>query len=258
MRSQRRQLWRAALTPFILCVAIAWLTPMSLAASQEKHADSEPQLDQAIHDYIIAHPEVLLESLRMAKNREDTEKRAAASASIPTFQKELLSDPISPVLGNPKGDIAVVEFFDYRCPYCRQVDPLLRSLSKDDQGVRIIQKQLPILGPESVVAARAALAANMQGKLAEFHTALMTRKLNFTEANITDLASGLGLDVERLKADMASPVVEKEISRNLQLAKALNINGTPGFVVGSQVVPGATDLQTLKDLVEDARREAKN
>jgi protein-disulfide isomerase len=194
----------------------------------------------------------------MAKNREEAEKRAAASAAIPSFQKELFDAPISPVFGNPKGDVTVVEFFDYRCPYCRQVHPFLQSLAKDDPGVRIIQKQLPILGPESVVAARAALAAYMQGKLPEFHNALMTKKLNFNEASMMDVASSLGLDVERLKTDMAGPQVGNEIARNLQLAKALNINGTPGFVVGSQVLPGATDLETLKEMVNDARREAKN
>jgi protein-disulfide isomerase len=209
-----------------------------------------------VHDYILAHPEVVIESLRLAKLKREDEADAAAKAFITSHKQDLFDDPKSPTLGNANGDVTVVEFFDYRCPYCRHAEPLLQKLISDDPKVRIVQKQLPIHGPTSVVAARAALAAKKQDKHLVLHEALMAQRANLDEAAILNLAEGLGLDVLRLKADMGSAEVNAEIVASARLAQELKLAGTPAFVVGSELIPGATDLATLKSLVSEVRAEA--
>ena len=151
----------------------------------------------------------------------------------------------------------MVEFFDYRCPYCRKVDPALQALLKEDPNVRLVQKEFPILGPASTYAARAVLAAQKQGIQTKLHETLMSRKPNFDEATILTIAGDVGLDLDRLKVDMNSTEVDAEIARTMQIAKALQLNGTPAFIIGSEVVPGGTDLQTFKELVAEARQEHK-
>src|SRR5262249_25648721 len=157
-------------------------------------------------------------------------------------RKDLLEDRNAPIIGNPAGNITLIEFFDYRCPYCRQVEPALQSLVQSDPGLRIVQKQFPILGPASVYAARVALAAQRQGKHKPFHDALMAKRSNLDEATVLKVAEEVGLDVARIKADMSSPDVESELSRTREIAAALGINGTPAFIIGSELIPGATDL----------------
>lgn len=247
----------------ISLVAVAGLLlllglPNTAARSEDRGeagqtASPSADIQTVIRDYILAHPEVLIELLQSAKRRQEERQKEAAQTYIKDHKKELQDDPDSPVLGNPQGDVTIVEFFDYRCPYCRQVDPLLRKLTEDDPKVRIVQKQLPILGPTSILAARAALAAKKQGKQPQLHDALITLKPDFDEAKILTTAQSLGLDTAKLKADMASPDVEAEIVRSERLAKDLHLSGTPAFVVGSVLLPGATNLETLKSMVDDAR-----
>jgi len=149
--------------------------------------------------------------------------------------------------------VTVVEFFGYRCPYCRQVEPWLQTLIKNNADLRVVEKELPIPGPASINEARIALAANKQGKHEQFHDAVMSKKPNVDEATILQLAGQAGLDLDRLKTDMNSPEIDAEIKHTLEIAKALRLNGTPAFIVGSELVPGATDLETLQSLVDEAR-----
>jgi len=243
----------------IACLAsLAFLLVCGGRLSAQPAAATNPpanqsNIEQTIHDYILAHPEVLIESLQIAKQKEEDRVAAIRKSMVGTFEKELLEDPDTPSFGNPKGDVTVVEFFDYKCPYCRQVEPSLQSLIKNDPGVRVVQKQFPILGPASLYAARAALAAQKQGMQAKLHEALMAKKPNLDEATVLKVAGEVGLDLDRMKVDMASPDVDAEIARTARMAKALKLNGTPAFVIGSEVVPGGTDLETLKELVDEAR-----
>jgi protein-disulfide isomerase len=223
----------------------------------------EPSVQQAIHDYIIAHPEVIIESLRRAKARAEQEQGALIKSKIAALRKELVEDPDAPVLGNPKGDVTLVEFFDYRCPYCRQVEPWLQTLIREDSGVRLVEKELPILGPASVYAARVALAANKQGKHTEFRNALMTKEGNMDEQSIHEdlvlqVAQSVGLDIGRMNVDMKSPEEEAEIQDTMRMAQSLGFTGTPAFIVGNELVPGATDLATFRDMILDARRGRPN
>jgi len=151
--------------------------------------------------------------------------------------------------------VTIVEFFDYQCPYCKRVFPAVQTLLKTDGNIRYVFKEFPILGPQSVVAARAALAAWKldRDRYVPFHTALMQSRGRLSERKILDVAAEIGLDVERLRAAMADPGIDKVLARNAELARALDINGTPAFVIGEKVVPGAVDLETLTALVSQAR-----
>jgi protein-disulfide isomerase len=149
----------------------------------------------------------------------------------------------------------LVEFFDYNCPYCRRVAPTVVELEEADPDLRLVYKEFPILGPSSQLAARAALASRRQGKYVPFHNALMQATEQVAEETVMETARAVGLDTERLDQDMRDPAIEDAIARNLQLANALGITGTPSFVIGHEVVPGAVDLRTLQSLIARARRE---
>lgn len=248
---------RSILIALAASFALLWSWSFS-ALPQTAGPSSAPSGDDAlqkvIHDYILAHPEVLIQSLRIAKEREQERWQVLAKSLIASFRKELLEDADAPFFGNPAGDVTLVEFFDYRCPYCRQVAPFLQALVKDDPGLRIVEKEFPILGPASVYAARVALAAHKQGKHKQFHEALMRKKPNIDDATILKVAEEAGLDIDRIKMDMNSPEVDYEIKRNREIANALRLTGTPAFIVGTALVPGGTDLETLKSMVDDARR----
>ena len=151
--------------------------------------------------------------------------------------------------------MTIVEFFDYRCPYCKQVLPSLQALLKEDQKLRFLYKEMPVLGPQSVTAAHAALAAERQGKYEAFHNAMMATKGQITDETVYKVAGSVGLDVERLKQDMSAPEIGQALKTNLALADALNIRGTPGFIVGNHIVPGAIDLDALRNMVAEARKE---
>ena len=230
--------------PFIaLAITCAFALPCSVPAlTQTPHAGktliANEALQQAIHDYILAHPEVLIQSLRIAKEREDSRVAERNKALVASLKSDLVDDPNAPVRGNPRGDVTLVEFFDYRCPYCRQVEPFLQALIKNDHSLRVVVKELPILGPASVYAARVALAAYKQGKYEQFHNAVMSKRSNFDEATLLRLAEDAGLALDRLKTDMNNPEVDAEIKRTTEIAKALKLSGTPRIYRRDRTYPG--------------------
>jgi len=254
-RSGRLRKLLAAMTLSLLFLQLGSSPSPSQTASPENSppSDNDAALQQAIHDYILAHPEVLIESLQRAKLKAEQSFAIAVKSKIVAFRKDLVDDPNAPVLGNPTGDVTLVEFFDYRCPYCRQVEPWLQTLIREDPALRVVEKELPILGPASVYAAHVAIAALKQGKHTQFRNALMAKKGNIDEAIILQVAEAAGLDIDRIKADMNGPDIDSEIRRSMEIAQALGLGGTPGFIVGTELVPGATDLATLKSMVDDAR-----
>ena len=213
--------------------------------------------EQRVRAYLLEHPEVIMEALQLLQERQRSAEAENLERTIAERSEEILNDPAAPVSGNPAGDVTLVEFFDYNCPYCRRVAPTVAGLEEADPGLRIVFKEFPILGPGSQFAARAALASRRQGKYVPFHQALMQASEQFTEETVMAIAREVGLDSEQLKADMQDPAIEAAITRNLQLAGALQITGTPTFVIGQQIVPGAVDLRTLQSFVSRARDEAK-
>jgi protein-disulfide isomerase len=156
-------------------------------------------------------------------------------------QKDLLSDPASPVIGNPNGNVTIVEFTDYQCPYCKAAEPRLQALLKEDPNVRLVVKEFPILTKESVTASRAALASVRQGKYTAFHQAMMEHKGQITVENVFEYAKKVGLNVDQLKKDMNAPEIADQIIENLKLARAMKISVVPGLVVDTKVLSGVSN-----------------
>ena len=210
-------------------------------------------LEQRVRAYLLAHPEVIVEALQQHEVRQQAAAASAARAVITARAQEILHDPDSPVAGNPKGDVTLVQFFDYNCRYCRQVAPHLAEVEASDHNLRVVYKEFPILGPGSVFAARAALAANRQGKYAALHQALMQAKDALSESSVLEAAARVGVDLDRLKRDMADPAIQAALSRNAALAQALNITGTPAFIVDDRIEGGAIAKEDMRALVQSAR-----
>jgi len=235
--------------------ALVALMPSGPAEAAELAPDQRQAIEGIIRDYLRKNPEVLLDALQAAEDKMKGEAHDKASAVLNARRHEVFDDPDAPVAGNPQGNASLVEFFDYRCPYCKQVVPSLEALLAEDRQLRLVYKEFPVLGPDSVTAARAALAARKQDKYDAMHRALMAQKGQLDEAAVFRVASSVGLDVERLKRDMAAPDIDRMIKANTSLASALDIRGTPGFVIGDEIVPGAISLQALKQLIDTARRK---
>ncbi len=234
--------------------ALAAAAPPHALAAAEMTASEREAIERVIHDYLMHNPDVLIEALRGAEDKLNHEADAKAATILSDRRSEVFDDPATPVGGNPRGDVTVVEFFDYRCPYCKQVLPSLQTVLKEDRKLRFIYKEMPVLGPASIIAARAALAAQRQGKYEAFHNAMMGTKGQINEDTVYKVAASVGLDVNRLKQDMTAPEIEHALKANLALADALNIRGTPGFIIGQHIVPGALDLDALRSMIADARK----
>jgi protein-disulfide isomerase len=171
----------------------------------------------------------------------------------------VLRDPEIPVAGNINGDITIVEYFDYQCPYCRKVEPELRQVVQDDGKVRLVQKDWPILGPVSVMAARMALASKYQDKYLQAHEALMGVNSKLTEPRIRELLAAGGIDVEGVTRDLAAnaKAIDAVLARNNEQATAFGFNGTPSFIVGKFRVPGVLTMAQFDQAIADARKAAK-
>jgi protein-disulfide isomerase len=235
------------------CVAAA-LPSLAGAQGTTPQTLSREQIEQIVREYLLANPVVIIEAVEGLEEKRRREAEAGQRDALKAKQAQIFNDPDAPVAGNPQGDVTLVEFFDYRCGYCKQVAPALAQLLKSDSKLRFVFKELPILGPDSIVAARGALAARLQDKYVPMHEALIRHRGSFDEQTVLRIASEVGLDVALLKADMAKPELNAIIEKNRQLARDLAINGTPAFVIGDKVIPGAVDLNTLRKLVADARQ----
>ena len=180
--------------------------------------------------------------------------RAYAQAE-PT-EASVLHDPDNPVLGNPDGDISIVEWFDFNCPYCRKLEPELRQVVHDDGKVRLVLKDWPILGPVSVVAARVALACKYQGKYDKAHDAMIGVSSKLTEPRIYELIAGAGIDVDRAKQDLVTnaKAIDGMLARNNETAEGLGFQGTPAFIVGKFRVPGVLTMDQFTQVIADARK----
>jgi protein-disulfide isomerase len=177
----------------------------------------------------------------------------ASDARVLARKGALENDPATPIIGNESGDIAIVVFSDYTCIYCKAVHPRLKELIASDGNIKFVLKEFPILLPESVVAAKAALAARAQGQYEAFHDAMMEASGQLTEARIFEIAADQGIDVERLRADMETPEIAAHILANFNLARALRIFGTPTFIVGDRIVTGPSAEIDFPALVAAAR-----
>lgn len=241
-------LYLAQISIAVMLVGCASRTDSTTTSS----AAGEQPLDTAIEQYIRSHPEVIEQSLQALEAKREAEEKTRQKAALAKRQQDLLNDPSSPVSGNPNGDVTIVEFFDYRCGFCKRAAGAVTQIQKDDPRVRVIYKDFPILGEPSEIAAKAALAANLQGKHQAFHEAALASKNEMTKSELLRIAGEVGLDAARLETDMANPEWQSVIDRNRALARDLGITGTPGFIVGTELVPGALDVKGLKELIARA------
>jgi protein-disulfide isomerase len=230
----------------VILVAVAFLSFAQIAPAQQI---TDEQVKQLALEAILENPQIIMQAVAILEQRD--RERAASGAN--TVRLQLEQDSNSPNLGNPDGDVTVIEFFDYNCPYCRKAGQTVQELLASDANVRVIYREWPILGEDSVFASRAALAARAQGKYEEFHWALMNGEGRASEASILKLARHLDLDVEKLQADMTSPAVEAHIAQSSALARTLGFTGTPAFIVGDRTAPGMLSTDEITAMVAEAR-----
>ena len=226
-----------------------------MVASTAVYADdlSEDRIKELVLEAIRENPEIVLEAVQIIEQREQ-ERQAAAAAAVLSENRDILeNDPNAPVLGNADGDVTVVEFFDYNCPYCRRVKPQIEALLEADPNVKLVYREWPILGDGSVFAARAALASREQGKYEEFHWALMGMAERAEEATVIRVAEEIGLDVAKLRRDMNAPEIDAHIAASMEMSRALGFNGTPSFVIGDALVPGVIEAEQMIQLAREAR-----
>ena len=226
--------------------------PVGLAAAPATTGD-KAVLGKAIREYLMANPEVLVEAMQELERKQDSQRDTVAQKAIQENRAGLMNDPESPIHGNPNGDVTIVEFSDYQCPYCKRAHTTVKSVLAADSKVKLVFKDLPILGEPSRIAALAALAARAQNKHLALHDALMEFSGKLDRDRIMEIAGSVGLDVARLQKDMDDPKLKEIIERNMALASALGVRGTPAFVIGNQFVPGAVDADTLKRMINDVR-----
>lgn len=258
----------------VALVALAILVPLEGAtvqsitqpatASTERSLASEGgpftalqknDIRNTVREYLLENPQVIVEALETLQAREEHSEGQRQQNAVTARADQLFRSRSDPSAGDPKATVTIVEFFDYQCPYCRRMAQQLAELVEEDPDLRIVYKEFPVFGAASTLAARAALAAARQGKYEEFHLALMNVRGTPSERSIFRTAERLGLDTGRLRADMNSPNAQRMFQRNQQLAQELGIRGTPAFVVGNQVIPGAIEIGRLKELIAEQREQ---
>lgn len=229
-----------------LLATLVMVMSAQMPATAEITETDRAALNEIIRDYILANPEVVREALIELGQREERE-RVEMAMSI------LREDAGDPILGNPDGNFVIYEFTDYNCGYCKRVFQPLQELLAGDSEIRLVIKEFPILSQTSVLAAQAGIAAQAQGVFPEFHVAMMTARGAISMESILDAAETAGADTDRLQADMNSPAVAAIIDRTRAAAQALEISGTPGLVIGSQVIPGAISIEQMREIVAAER-----
>jgi protein-disulfide isomerase len=235
-------------------IAFAAISPSFAEADKPPLSpEQEKRVQELVKEYILANPEIILEAVQTLRRKQEEAQKKAAEEALKTRRAELQGATDLPVAGNAKGDVTIVEFMDYRCGYCKSVKPAIDEVLRADGKVRLVIKEFPILGPASRTASMAAIAAHKQGKYLAYHNALMAYPNNLTDEVIFALARQVGLDVAKLKDDMASPEVQALIEKTHKLATDLGINGTPGFIIGDQIIPGAISVDEMKKKLAEAR-----
>jgi protein-disulfide isomerase len=218
---------------------------------------TKADVEKIMHDYIVEHPQEIMDSVNTYQTKAVQTREAEG---LKKNKDILLRDSTSPDAGNPKGDVTVVEFFDYNCHYCKGALPAIQSLLEKDKNVHFIFRDFPILGPSSDQASRWALAAQKQKKYYEFYKAMMNNKSPIDEDMLAGLAKEVGMDVEQARKDAASSATSLQLERNRTLAGELGISGTPAFIIGDQIIRGAVPLEDMEHVIADERRggTAKN
>ena len=229
-----------------MCLVLTTMVP-SLARA-DLDATDRATLNSIIENFIRNNPEIVRDTLIALAAREEAERKQTGLSKV-------RDDRGDPVIGNANGTITLYEFSDYNCGYCKRVFEPIQQLVRDNPDVRLVIKEFPILSQSSLFAAKAAIATEMQGKFGDYHIAMMTYRGQITDAVVMRMAAQAGVDIEQLKSDMESSKTMAIIQRTREAAAALEINGTPGLVVGDTVVPGAIGLDELIKLIAEERNK---
>ena len=219
-------------------------------------AEQKKSIEQIVREYLVGHPEVLAEAQQAYEQKQEATRAEAMKKAVSELAPTLFRSTTAPIAGNPKGDITVVEFFDYNCGYCKRALGDIAKLIESDKKVKVVFKELPIFGKDSEGAARVAIAARKQNKYWEVHRGLLDRKGKADEAGALEIAQAAGLNMDQLRKDMAAPDVKKELDETKGLAEKMGIQGTPHFFVADRVIPGAPDnlFDIMTQHVADVRK----
>jgi protein-disulfide isomerase len=242
----------------VLAAAAAALIALPVIVAARAQTVSEPQraeIEKIIKEYIVSHPEVLQEAMAELDKRQAAAEAEKAKVAIKKNEEAIFSSAHQVTIGNPQGDVTLVEFFDYNCGYCKRALSDLMDLMKNDSKLKVVLKEFPVLGPGSEEAARVAVAVRMQDpkKYLEFHQKLLGGRGAADKAKALAVAKDVGLDLARLEKDMVSNEAKTTFDEDIKLAETLGMNGTPSYVVGTEVVVGAVGLDALKEKVKSAR-----
>jgi protein-disulfide isomerase len=242
----------------IRAVAFAVLLPSAAFAADPVFTPAQrDEIIAVVRQALKADPSILRDAVVTLQADNEAREASEQHTAIASKHQELFNSFGDPEAGNPSGDVTVVEFYDPRCPYCRKMLPGIEALLAKDHGIRLVYKDIPVLGPASTMESRAIVAAQKQGGYLKMQSGLMANPAQPSDAMIADVARSAGLDADKLKADMGSPATTARIKANLDLAHALKVTGTPTFVVGEQVIPGMVDATQLEDAVAQARKHAE-
>jgi len=247
------------MTRVLMCLALLFASarPFDRAALADEFTPAQrAEIVRIMRDALAKDPSIIREAIGAMQADETLREQAASRAAIAAANNSLIS-PVDPVGGNPQGDVTIVEFFDTRCPYCRKLELAMTQLLAHDHGIRLIYKDLPILGAASVLGSKALLAAQKQGGYEKLRDAIMLAPPQTTKAMIRDEALDLGFDWPRLEHDMEEPAIQARLDANVKLARRLGIDGTPALVIGGELIPGAVELAELEKAVAGARAQKK-
>lgn len=236
-----------------LLVAAALLLPQVALAGEFTDKQREA-IGAIVREYLLRNPDVLTEVSQELERRQKLAEDAQRKNVIAENADEIFRSSTDFVTGNPQGDVTMVEFFDYNCPWCKKSMPIIKKLLETDGKLKIVFKEFPILGEGSEYAARAAMASQAQGKYLEFHLALYEHAGKIDAQAVDEIAQSVGIDMKKLKADMQSADIAAAIDRNIKLAQTLGISGTPAFVVGTNLIPGYLPPDELQAAVQEVRK----
>jgi protein-disulfide isomerase len=241
---------------FFIGVALAAMA-LSPAAAQRIDSAQRGEIEKIVREYLLAHPEVLQEAMMELEKRQAAMEAQRHQAAVKDNAKELFSSPRQVVLGNPQGNVTMVEFFDYNCGYCKRAMDDMMALLKNDRNLKVVLKEFPVLGPGSVEAAKVASAARMQDKTGkkylDFHQRLLSGRGQADKARALAAAKDAGFDVAKIEKDMEGEEVKASLQEAFKLAEALGLNGTPSYVIGEKVIVGAVGLEALQEGINTAR-----
>lgn len=237
----------------VCAAALLAMTPAAFAEGSFNDAQ-KAEIGEIVREYLMENPEVLLDVSKALEAKQQQAEAEQRTQVLQSSADQIFRSPGDFVAGNPKGDVTIVEFFDYNCGWCKKGFPEVVNLIEKDKNLRVVLKEFPIFGGDSDYAAMAAIASRKQNKYWELHQALFSHEGKITQAVVDELAAKQGLDMEKLKADMKDPAVAQELAATHALAQSLSINGTPAFIIDDKVSPGYLPADTLAAMVDDVRK----